>query len=879
MRSGFRVQRQVAAGVVGTEAGPTELVVEFADATGRRLRRAIHIQHDATGGPAIDRDAWRRLFAKYRSRTGHEPAVLDVSGLELARAFPDQVIFSPPDHMSPGILPYIDRSVDLVAISPERGEDAVEARRVAIDGLAIFTPPRADGRLNERGQRRHDVAPTIAWTTEQQARHHLPTASIIIPTFNGCAYVDRCLTSLVPTLPDDLQIEIIVVDDGSTDGTMDLLARWAYADRRIRALAMPENQGFIDSCNRGAEAAINEVLIFLNNDTEPQPGWFEPLLRVLRDKADAGAVGGKLLYPNGLLQEAGGIVFADGSAWNFGRYAHAVDSPLFSFLREVDYCSGALLATWRDLFLEDGGFDRRYTPAYYEDTDYCFRVRSKGKKVYYQPESVVVHLDGGTAGTDTAQGVKAYQLANQTKFAEKWQAALSHQPTPPPVVDEAALMRIAFQLEQPSGGDAHGPVTRRHALVCAPLVPEFDREGGSRRILHLIQYLRAEGWAVSFYAQHATPGSERYRRLLRQLGVAVYAGNYSTWAGDEFMPDIKSLISDGQFGLAILVFWQVGELLTPLIRTLSPETRVIVDSIDLHFLRQARHDLRANGAEPARLHGGYGEEIMREINAYASADAVLTVSQDEATLLNTLTGRAHLAQAVPLIDDLRRGATPVADRRGILFVGNFRHGPNTEAVAYLCHEILPLLSPELLAQHPVYIVGTDLNETVRGYADGRPEVRMVGWVPTVEPYLDQVRTTVAPLLHGAGVKVKLVQALMAGTPSVSTSIGVEGLALTDEEQILIADEPAAFARAIERLLTDDALWQRLADQGYAHIVARNNREVGQEALMKVINHTLLAARRLEPDRKARPAIRASVPALPDSSFYSPLKSSSSGSGR
>src|SRR5690606_3762654 len=133
----------------------------------------------------------------------------------------------------------------------------------------------------------------------------------------------------------------------------------------------------------------------------------------------AGLVGSQLLYPDGRLQEAGGLVFDDGSAANYGRF-EAPDDPRFASLRDTDYCSGAALAIARALFDRLGGFDGRYAPAYYEDTDLAFAVRAAGCRVLYQPASRVVHLEGASAGTDVRSGIKAYQVRNRAVFAAKW---------------------------------------------------------------------------------------------------------------------------------------------------------------------------------------------------------------------------------------------------------------------------------------------------------------------------------------------------------------------------------------------------------------------------------------------------------------------------
>ena len=203
-----------------------------------------------------------------------------------------------------------------------------------------------------------------------------------------------------------------------------------------------DNVGFLRSSLVGADAATGEVLVFLNNDTIALPGWLPPLVEGLTGLPEAGVVGGKLVYPNGLLQEAGGLIFRDGSGANYGRYQDP-DHPLFSYPREVDYCSGALLAIERRLFWQLNGFDLRYEPAYYEDTDLCFRVREAGLRVYVQPASVVVHVEGASSGTDVTTGVKRSQAVNREIFARRWEEALARRSPPPEKYDLATWWALA----------------------------------------------------------------------------------------------------------------------------------------------------------------------------------------------------------------------------------------------------------------------------------------------------------------------------------------------------------------------------------------------------------------------------------------------------
>lgn len=379
----------------------------------------------------------------------------------------------------------------------------------------------------------------------------------------------------------------------------------------------------------------------------------------------------------------------------------------------------------------------------------------------------------------------------------------------------------------------------KKALICAPRLPEFDREGGSRRIFHLVEFFRQAGWAVSFMAQNGID-CDRYAQTLQQMGIPTYASDNPWSVGEECLIAPEELITAGRFDIVLVAFWNHAERLLPLIRSLSPETRVMIDSIDLHFLRRSRQvfcESKGNGSSAA-LGASYADEMMRELNVYAAAEAVLTVSQKEADLINDFTGDPALAYSVPDTEDLELSPIPFADRRGMLFVGNFRHPPNVQAVEYLCKEVLPLVKPDLLARHPVYIVGNGLDDTIIGYGKALDHVLMVGWVPSVLPYLQQVRISLIPLLYGAGTKRKLMQSIMVGTPSVSTSIGVEGLGLEDGLHVLVADGPSRFASALTRLVEDEDLWRRLAVQGRSHIIAAHGREAVAARFTSVISEIM-----------------------------------------
>jgi GT2 family glycosyltransferase len=391
----------------------------------------------------------RGLVGALGERVGRAPTVLDWrTGLGLAEILPEITVFSPVDEVD--VLPYVERSVDVVAISAAEPTRHAEARRVARSALLLVDVDAqgAEGEDAEGADGLPHGRPSAAVRIEHlgdAVEESVPSVSIIIPVHDALDHTRTCLAALAETIPSEYDVEVLVVDDASKAETQDFLAAWSRRRSDHRVLHNLENLGFVASCNCGGQAARGDYLVFLNNDTIPLRGWLEALVRTLRDRPDAGAVGGMLLYPDGRLQEAGGVIFSDGSGANFGRGDPRVDHPLYNYLRPVDYCSGALLATPRSLFLDTGGFDECYRPAYYEDTDYCFRVRELGRQVYYQPRSVVVHVEGGTAGTDPQSGIKKHQRINHDAFVRKWDTALRRQPANGHRFDRAAWHRLAVR--------------------------------------------------------------------------------------------------------------------------------------------------------------------------------------------------------------------------------------------------------------------------------------------------------------------------------------------------------------------------------------------------------------------------------------------------
>lgn len=381
--------------------------------------------------PAPSRHSVPDLIDELTDLLCREPVLLDCTAGGLDRGRLDHATVM--RYHGPGELPYMTASIDVVAVDAAANGLVDEAKRVA--EFAVVEMAAGQPLVHRR-----------------QVRDERRRVSVIVPVYDGINHTRACLSSLRTTLPNHLDVEVVVVDDCSGDGTQELLERLAGADPRLRVVRHAENRGYLHSANAGAERASGDFLVFLNNDTVLVPGWLTALLRVFRDHPDAGVVGGRLVYPDCRLQEAGGLVFSDGSAAKLGYGDPDCDDPLFTFLREVDYCSGALLATTRELFSLVGGFDDRYGFGYYEDVDYCFAARSNGRRVFYQPESTIVHIEGGTAGTDVTRGAKRHQVANRSLFVEKWRRELLTHPERPGTLDRAAWRSLVSRSYAMEGG-------------------------------------------------------------------------------------------------------------------------------------------------------------------------------------------------------------------------------------------------------------------------------------------------------------------------------------------------------------------------------------------------------------------------------------------
>jgi GT2 family glycosyltransferase/glycosyltransferase involved in cell wall biosynthesis len=694
----------------------------------------------------------RRLRDGLRFRAGHLVSLLSRARRSLR---------------SRGLLGTLRRGRELLAQPPLPAPFAIEPDRRPFEPFAV---PRAEA----------------------------PEVSVIVPVYNHFAHTLACLRSLAE-VEEPTPFEVLVVDDCSSDETPERLAEIEGITRIRNA----QNLGFIGACNAGAEVARGEFLVFLNNDTVVTPGWLGALVRTFAQRSDCGLAGARLVYPDGRLQEAGGIVFADGSGWNFGRFQDP-HHPRYGYLRESDYCSGAAIMVRADLFRELGGFDRRYAPAYYEDTDLAFKVRAAGLRVYYQPRATVVHFEGVSSGTDTGSGIKRHQVINQQTFVEVWREALA---THPPAGSDPGL--------------ACEHRVRGRLLVIDATVPTPDQDSGSLRLVNLMRVVQDLGWKVTFLAdnrQHL-PG---YTEALQDLGIEAL---HAPWVNDP----VAFLADRGrEFDAVMVCRHYVAAPWLPLLRRYAPQARILFDTVDLHYLREQR---LAELEEDEALHRQALATRRQELAVMRQSDVTLVVSPVEKALLAQEAPGVEVA-ILSNVHEIRGCRKDFDARADLVFVGGYQHPPNVDAAIWMVRQILPLIRAEL-PEVVLHLVGSRAPAEVAALGETEG-VRFHGYVEDLDPLMDGCRIAVAPLRYGAGVKGKINLSLAHGQPVVATTVAVEGMDLEDRREVLVADDPEDFAAAVVRLYRDRDLWRRLSAAGLANVERHFSFAAARTALARIL---------------------------------------------
>jgi GT2 family glycosyltransferase len=639
-----------------------------------------------------------------------------------------------------------------------------------------------------------------------------PLISIIIPVYGKIHYTLQCLSSISLNLP-EVPFEVLVIDDCSPGESWRVLS----GIPGIRFFRNKTNQGFIRTCNFGASEARGEYFHFLNNDTRVTSGWLDELHQTFTRFPGTGLVGSKLIYPDGRLQEAGCIVWRDGSAWNFGKFQNP-ELPVYSYSREVDYCSAASILVPRHLFEELGGFDEKYCPDRYEDSDLALKVRDKGYRVIYQSMSKVIHYEGISVGTDddASENVKTYREQNSKIFFERWSKRLSR--------------------HQDNGVDIAGAKDRcaiYRALYLDLCTPTPDQDSGSIDAYNHMLLLREMGFQVTFIPTDNFLYMPEYTSDLQRMGIEALYSPYVNSVEDHLREfgdryDLIFVSRPNTLGLHI-----------ENIKKYCHRAKILFHTVDLHFLRMEREGRLINSSKLSQAATAMKD---LELSLIANVDVATVVSAEEVTLLSDLAPNAKV-RLLPYSRFIRGTQKTFSERSDIVFVGGFQHTPNIDAVVYFVKEIMPILRTQLPGVC-FYVVGSKPPPEI--FELETADVIIKGFVKDLGPLFDDMRLSVAPLRFGAGIKGKIGSAMAMGLPVVATSMAAEGMLLSHMKNIWIADGAVEFSNAISTLYQSENLWNQLSRSGLSYASNSWGAETAFNTLARVLEEM-----NIQVERKSR----------------------------
>ena len=689
-----------------------------------------------------------------------------------------------------------------------------------------------------------------------------PTVSFIVAYKENENMTARAMEALWGCASELPSAEYLFVDDGSEVLTGELLAYLAHLSRtfgiRYELMRYPVSNGFTLATSEAAQRANGTFLFFLNNDAFMKRWALRAILDTFSTHSDVGVVGAKLVGKDDAVQEAGAIIWADASGAWFNKHAPLHKGKLneanhrLNYLRETDYVSAAVAMVPRELFVTSGMFDFHFSPGYYEDTDLSFTVRAKGLRVLYSPFAHVVHSPHSTY-QDVLGSMDHLLLRNKAQFASKWRhKLLGHMPP----------CNVAQACWSSKDMYTHLAATRMYTyrvLWMDMVLPEPDRDSGSVRTLTMLKILLAMRCHVSIVSvQRSGKGRhERYMRMLQFLGVHVIPS----------FKLMKSLEVREPYDFIIVARRDTYAAARELLHRHYPNTLLVADTVDLHFLRERARQgfIEAHHAEPRLLTDVFGEKRvsslanssegarLRELEldyVGASSVAIVVSAPERAALRAEMALEGRDTPPVVVIanahEPIPPTTTPYASRHGVVFVGNFNHLPNRDAVLFFAREVMPRLMrmPRVIVDtgFVFHVVGANAIPSsilaLNGSADasGVVRVHVHGFVPSLRPLYATMRISVAPLRWGAGVKGKVNTAHQLGVPVVATPVAVDGMHAFDGTHVLLGTTPEELAAATLRAYYDAPTWRRLARSGPRLVEIHFSASRAATGLLSVLAH-------------------------------------------
>ena len=609
------------------------------------------------------------------------------------------------------------------------------------------------------------------------AGYENPEISVIMPVFNHAEYTYQCIESI--QRQEGVSYELIVLDNCSSDETQDLLARTSG----VKVLREDVNLHFLLGSNKAACAAKGKYLLFVNSDTVLMPGAMRAALDVFQHEKNCGAVGGRLIHPDGRLQEAGSRLFNDGSAIGIG-VADDPFSPMYSYQREVDFCSAAFLMTPRDLFFDFDSFDAAYEPAYYEDADYCVRLKEAGYASFFTPDAIVMHFEYGSS--DGKQPAFHMEI-NRGIFVSKHHEFLKSMPGSP---ESAAVSENTLRR------------SRGRIFVFDDMVPRKDLGQGLPRSLLVLNGLARHGFSVSLITlnQSGTVNREDYHDLDPHIRILEGIGR----------DDIGRFLKANQEGFDYIFVSRPANLKAVSEGMVKASLK---GSVPLIYDAEAIFASREIGHREIETKLVFTEEekdfvFEEEMKVVRSADLVLSLGKQDRLRFEKhgIFNLQNLGFAVV------PNPTPrsFCERKGFLTVGPMieEDTPNSDAVVWFNDNVRPIIAGRLGPDQMLLRLAGKLSaQNVMERLDSGLE--SLGVVADLYSVFNSHKVFVAATRFSAGVPLKVIEAASFGLPVVCTSLLLEQLGWEAERDLLVADTAEEFSEQCARLYIDESLWYRI----------------------------------------------------------------------
>ena len=642
-----------------------------------------------------------------------------------------------------------------------------------------------------------------------------PTLSVIMVLHNQFELTMLALGSLRANHASD--IDLVLIDSGSTDETCNI----EHYVKGATYFRFDANIGYLLGCNAALQFATGDAVLYLNSGSELAPGAIEAALHRLRCDRQVGAVGGMILRSHGLVQEAGKIIYRNGSTLGYGRDVSPL-APEVNFARDMEFCSGVFLMARRSLLSNLGGFDEAFTPASYEDADLCLRIRQAGYRVVYDPGVIVHHLEYGSAANARASETEVGP--DRQIFAAKHAGYLAGRPP---------------RDEQRQVFDRMADTQRKRVLFVEDTVPLRLIGSGFVRSNDIVREMAAQGYAVTVYPLNGCPfdvagvyadmpdgvevmhdrSTEQFRGFMAQR-----RGYYdAVWvARTHNLTTVRTALEQAWTDPAPGMFG-----------CLPP---VVLDTEAIASLRE--HEQAALAGRPFDLDAA----VRSELQDCAFCARIVAINEVEAALLRDVGLRD--VTVVGHVREPRPTLLPFVQRAGMLFVGAIHRmdSPNYDSLCWFVDEVLPLIERELAWETRLTVVGYTGAEVNLDRFRDHPRVTLRGPVGDLESLYDQHCVFVAPTRFAAGMPYKVHEAASFGLPVVVTELLRRQLGWEHGRELLAADatDPAAFARHVVAVQRDEGLWHDLRAAALHRLYQDHNRAIWSAAIRDALGEPQLA---------------------------------------